>query len=292
MDATKTPLPEVSCPECGKVGHVSRLTRRETVAVRGLEFEADKVLRQCDACGAEFENTRDPDWRVAAYAAYRAAKGLVTPERIKAWRREYDLKQAEVTALLGWGEVTLGRYENGSLQTEAHDRQLADLMDPGNLARALANCDGAIPDDRKMAILSTIRERLDLLSPGQIRVIRLKYGLTDADMEHLLALQPGTLSRWESGEELQGKAADTLLREIAEQPEVVRSLLGKAGVDNPVVLGVLHRIDEDVERRVAEVLRRRFGSLSGIDIEQLVHVATAEFRRAQAEVMTSIGAAA
>jgi putative zinc finger/helix-turn-helix YgiT family protein len=285
-------LKDVPCPECGQTGQVHRISRHETVSVRGLEFEVEKVLRRCNACAAEFENTKDADWRIEAYAAYRAAKGMVSPESIRAWRKEYDLKQAEVTALLGWGEVTLGRYENGSLQTEAHDKQLSDLMDPGNLARAVASTPGALSEERRAAILLRIRERQELLAPREVRIIRLKYGLSEADMEHLLALPEATFGRWERGEEIQGKAADTLLREMAEQPEIVRSLLGKSGVDNAVAQGVLHRIDENVERLVAEAIRRQFGSLDGVDIDKLVHVATAEFRRAQSEVVTKIGAAA
>ena len=48
-------LPEAICPECGRGGSVSRFARRETVDVRGLEFEVEKILRHCEACGAEFE---------------------------------------------------------------------------------------------------------------------------------------------------------------------------------------------------------------------------------------------
>jgi DNA-binding transcriptional regulator YiaG len=119
-----------------------------------------RVLRQCGACGAEFENTKDPDRRVDAYATYRESKRLLTPERIREWRRSYELKQAEVTALLGWGEVTLGHYETGSLQTEAHDKQLADLMNPCHLVSAVETHPEMMSEDRRRAVLTQIRERL------------------------------------------------------------------------------------------------------------------------------------
>jgi putative zinc finger/helix-turn-helix YgiT family protein len=282
-------LPEAICPKCGRGGSISRFARRETVDVRGLEFEVEKILRHCEACGAEFENTKDPDWRTAGYEKYREAKGMLSPERIKAWRRAYDLKQAEVTALLRWGEVTLGRYENGSLQTEAHDKQLAELMDPNHLAAMLAAHPEAVPDERRREILSRIRQAQGLLSPEDVHVIRLKYGLGKEEMERLIAVPEGTWGRWECGEEIQGKAADMLMREIAEHPDVVRSLLGKSGVESAAAQRVLHRIDEDVERRVAEAITRQFGALDGIDVQELVRVATDEIRKAQPAILAGMG---
>ncbi len=285
-------LPEAICPKCGRGGGVSRFARRETVDVRGLEFEVEKILRRCEACGAEFENTKDPDWRVEGYEKYRKSKGMLSPEQIKGWRRAYDLKQAEVTALLGWGEVTLGRYENGSLQTEAHDKRLAELMDPNHLAAMLATHPEAVPVERRRDILARIRQAQGLLSPEDVLVIRLRYGLSEEEMERLMAVPEGTWGRWERGEEIQGKAADMLMREMAEHPDVVRSLLKRSGLESAAAQRVLHRIDEDVERRVAEAITRRFGALEGIDVQELVRVASDEIRKAQPVILAGMGRAA
>jgi putative zinc finger/helix-turn-helix YgiT family protein len=285
-------LPEAICPKCGRDGGVSRFARRETVDVRGLEFEVEKILRRCEACGAEFENTKDPDWRVEGYEKYRKSKGMLSPEQIKGWRRAYDLKQAEVTALLGWGEVTLGRYENGSLQTEAHDKRLAELMDPNHLAAMLATHPEAVPVERRRDILARIRQAQGLLSPEDVLAIRLRYGLSEEEMERLMAVPEGTWGRWERGEEIQGKAADMLMREMAEHPDVVRSLLKRSGLESAAAQRVLHRIDEDVERRVAEAITRRFGALEGIDVQELVRVASDEIRKAQPVILAGMGRAA
>lgn len=119
----------LTCSGCGQTGSVVRFARQEDVTVRGLQFRVTKVLRRCRACAAEFENSQDADWRLDAYAQYRTAKGMVPPDKVRAWRERYGLKQADVTALLGWGEVTLGRYENGALASDAHDKALAALME-------------------------------------------------------------------------------------------------------------------------------------------------------------------
>lgn len=149
-------LPHDACPACGQVGEVTRITRRETMPVRDLAVEVTRVSRSCGHCGAEFESTADPDWKKEAYAAYRAAKGMPSPEDIRAWRATYGLTQPEVTRLLGWGEVTLGRYENGSLQSEGNNKSLVDLMKPANLVQALENDPDAVPAAKRMAIFDKV----------------------------------------------------------------------------------------------------------------------------------------
>lgn len=149
-------LPHDACPACGQVGQVSRITRRETMSVRDLAVEVTRVHRSCGHCGAEFESTADTDWKKEAYATYRAAKGMPSPEDIRAWRATYGLTQPEVTRLLGWGEVTLGRYENGSLQSDAHNKSLVHLMDPANLVQALENDPDAVPEAKRSAIFDKV----------------------------------------------------------------------------------------------------------------------------------------
>lgn len=118
----------VTCGGCGEAGRVFRLARAEQVGIRELSFVVNRVLRRCDACGGEFESSRDPDWRTEAYARYRAAKGMVTPEALRAWREGQGLSAGELAGILGWRELTVLRYEAGSLQTADHDAALVILM--------------------------------------------------------------------------------------------------------------------------------------------------------------------
>ncbi len=110
-------LPDVTCVGCGKKGGVVRMATPEAVDVRGVRIVVTKVSRTCHLCRACFENSTDPDWRLDAYAAYRAAAGWTSPEEIRTWRTNNDLGQEEAALLLGCDLVTLGRIEKGSLQT-------------------------------------------------------------------------------------------------------------------------------------------------------------------------------
>ena len=58
---------------------------------------------------------------------------MVQPIQIRNLRKIYNLTQKELSDLLGFGDVTLSRYENGALQDETHDTLLRLALDPKNL---------------------------------------------------------------------------------------------------------------------------------------------------------------
>src|SRR5436853_460487 len=57
-----------------------------------------------------------------------------------------------------------------------------------------------------------------LLSAHEIRAIRERFGLTQADLSRILRLGANTVSRWESGRNVQTAAMDILLRMIRDLP--------------------------------------------------------------------------
>jgi putative zinc finger/helix-turn-helix YgiT family protein len=75
-----------------------------------------------------------------------------------------------------------------------------------------------------VAVKNEVRKKLGLLSPERIAAIREKAGLTQAQLEELLGQGPKVVVRWESGKVIQGKAADTVLRLLEREPEIVKDL--------------------------------------------------------------------
>jgi putative zinc finger/helix-turn-helix YgiT family protein len=144
----------------------------------------------------------------------------------------------------------------------------------------------------ELAVARKIREEDGLLPPEDLKAIRLKYNLTQAEMERLISAGPKTWVRWERGKVVQSKVADTLIRQIAEQPDLVRSLLSRSGVASAAAQQVLAAIDEGVEKQVAEMMRQRLGPNPAIDIEMLVRDTTEAIRRSQREVTARIVRAA
>jgi putative zinc finger/helix-turn-helix YgiT family protein len=111
----------------------------------------------------------------------------------------------------------------------------------------------------ELAVAAKIREMDGLLSAEELRRIRLKYGFRQTDMEAMLSVGPKTWTRWERGKVPQSKAADTLIRVLADDPEVARRLMEQSGIDNPAAAAVFAGIDEDTKRLAEANLRAQIG---------------------------------
>jgi HTH-type transcriptional regulator / antitoxin MqsA len=66
--------------------------------------------------------------------------------------------------------------------------------------------------------IAIYRRKHGLLSASEMRAIRERFKLTQAEFGTLLRLGANTLSRWESGRNVQTEAMDTLLRLIRDVP--------------------------------------------------------------------------
>ena len=68
------------------------------------------------------------------------------------------------------------------------------------------------------AALTLYRRKYGLLSSDEIRSFRERFGLTQVELGRLLRLGSNTISRWESGRNVQTAAMDVLLRLIRDLP--------------------------------------------------------------------------
>jgi putative zinc finger/helix-turn-helix YgiT family protein len=75
-------------------------------------------------------------------------------------------------------------------------------------------------DSKRLAedAIALYRKKHSLLSADDIRGIRQRFDLTQADLARLLRLGANTVSRWESGRNVQTAAMDMLLRLIRDLP--------------------------------------------------------------------------
>jgi HTH-type transcriptional regulator/antitoxin MqsA len=70
----------------------------------------------------------------------------------------------------------------------------------------------------RLGAFDIYRRTHGLLSADEIRAIRERYGLTQAELARLLRLGGNTVSRWEVGRNVQTAAMDVLLRLIRDLP--------------------------------------------------------------------------
>lgn len=153
------------CPVCGSIGEWEQITTRENFEVRGENIPVEFSILRCPQCQTEFEDLdSNTDPYAMAYEEYRNRKGMIHPYQIKEFRQKYDLTQKELSNLLGFGEITLSRYENGALQDEAHDRLLKFIFEPSNLFSVMQEKEEVIPDDKKRTLLPRLRYETNIES--------------------------------------------------------------------------------------------------------------------------------
>lgn len=104
--------------------------------------------------------------------------------------------------------------------------EVADLDTP-----RCSNCGEIVLDDGANRRLSeAFRQQLGLLEPAQIRSNREQLGKTQRELAGLLGIAEATLSRWETGVQVQQRAMDRLLRLFFALPAVQNALADEPGL--------------------------------------------------------------
>ncbi len=108
-----------------------------------------------------------------------------------------------------------------------HDGRIYAVSIPALDVLLCGNC-GAIMlnDEADDKISDALRQAAGLMSPEEIRRNREALGMTQKQLATLLDAGEATLSRWESGGQIQQRAMNKLLWLVFESPEA-RRLLGR-----------------------------------------------------------------
>lgn len=77
-----------------------------------------------------------------------------------------------------------------------------------------------LSDSRRLQedAIAIYRKKHGLFSADEIRALRQRFGLTQSELARLLRLGANTISRWESGRNVQTEALEMLLRLIRDLP--------------------------------------------------------------------------
>ncbi|MGM0411111.1 MAG: type II TA system antitoxin MqsA family protein [Bacillota bacterium] len=145
------------CPECFTENEMEKINAGLTHEIKGEEFTNQVEKFVCSNCGTE--NVEDDVYDESlekAFNQYREEHNLLFPEEIKEIREMYDLSQRAFSRLLGWGEVTIHRYENGALQDNVHDELLTLVKFPINMGIILERN----KDDLKPKTIEKVKKEL------------------------------------------------------------------------------------------------------------------------------------
>lgn len=120
------------CLKCDKEQEYEVRQEKESYPVRGEQTAIIAQVTYCKQCGDQIWNDDLDEANLKeAYRKYRVAHNLLQPEDIKRIRTKYSLSQTAFGRLLGFGDKTITRYENGSIQDLAQNNLivLADYPD-------------------------------------------------------------------------------------------------------------------------------------------------------------------
>ncbi len=144
------------CCECGKLQDTSVIQKEQMLEVKGVPITLSVNVRICNACGEEIlDEELDNETLNAFYREYRRKMHLLTPEEIASIRERYGLSQISFSKLLGFGDKTITRYENGAIQDVCHD----------NLIRLMGNIESFTDlwNNRKFCLSPRDQEKINKL---------------------------------------------------------------------------------------------------------------------------------
>lgn len=138
---------EFKCSECEAKDKTKVVEQEITVKIKGDTITIVTPIRVCTECDTRvFDRVLDQEMFTKAFNLYRAKHDLITPEEIVDLREKYGLSQKSLAQLLGWGDITIHRYEKGNLPSESHNHLLKSLKKVSNFSLFFEKNRSKLPD--------------------------------------------------------------------------------------------------------------------------------------------------
>lgn len=147
----------IYCPKCENFQPYDVREEKEVYPVKNEQVEIVAKVTYCKCCGEQVWNEdTDSDNLKIVFDEYRKRHGLLMAHQIKAIREKYGLSQVLFSKLLGLGEKTITRYENGSIQDAAHNSLLLLADDPEALAILLRANGGLLTESERQKVYKAV----------------------------------------------------------------------------------------------------------------------------------------
>lgn len=138
-------------------------TENVKVKVKDLEINYEEKCAYDEKSGEEiFVREIEIENDIKLFDIYKKEKGLMTSYEIKALREMYGLNQKEFAKVLGLGEVSINRFENGSIQTASVDSTLCLAKHPQVFKELLIKNSDVLSDDSYLKCYEKIEELLTI----------------------------------------------------------------------------------------------------------------------------------
>ncbi len=158
-----------NCETCGKKVATRIEDRTEDLPVKGEPIEIQSRVRVCEECGRSiYDKVLDTESLRQAFDIYRRKHNILAPSQIKELREKYGLSQRGLAALLGWGEVTIHRYEQGSIPDEVHNQMLQLVDAPESMEKIFRQHKDRLP----LYVQRRLEARLAQLTDSSVQTDR------------------------------------------------------------------------------------------------------------------------
>lgn len=121
------------CPICDKIHEIEIRKRTAKAIIKDESVEYSERYYYCPLSledENEFVSAEMMDANLlSARNAYRIKHGLLTSDEIVEIRNMYSMSQSDFSLLLGWGEITVCRYETKGIQDETYDKMMCMARD-------------------------------------------------------------------------------------------------------------------------------------------------------------------
>ena len=160
-----------TCSNCGNIqdANTDISTVTESYPVKGEPTSITATVRVCVGCN---EPVYDRELDVAnlsrAFDIYRSKHGIRSPSEIRATRELYGLTQRSLSNLLGMGEISIHRYESGSIPDDVHNGLLTLIQHPSNMMDILKERGIHIPRAQQMKALARLEQIIREESPDRL----------------------------------------------------------------------------------------------------------------------------
>lgn len=167
-------LTKMFCHNCNREVEIDTFEEKRKYTVKECEYEILDTITVCKNCKEEIFN-KDKDSKILKEInnMYRKDHNLLLPEEIKRIRETYGLTQREFSKLLGFGDVTISRYENGAIQDKANNNLIVLCEKPSNVLQLTLDTDKKLSNDIKQRIVGFINSIPNIFDIADLFIFRL-----------------------------------------------------------------------------------------------------------------------
>lgn len=121
-------MEKVFCENCNQ--KVNYSIRKDIIKeYKGQIVNIEESIAVCNECDNDiFVPDIENDNLKRLYAKYGELTGIISTEELIKFREKYNISQRELVAVLGWGKMTINRYEKGALPSKSHSDILKDII--------------------------------------------------------------------------------------------------------------------------------------------------------------------